>query len=292
MKTVGHRFPRHGTLGLLLLLLMETAIFCASTNVLPQIEWWRVTMWTTPVCWWGYIFVMDAWIYKRRGTSPLSDRRDGFVAMCLISIATWCLFEAYNRVMPGWQYIHLTENLSLRLLGYAVSFATIMPGVFLTCEWLQTHDAFVTWRLPRIRWTSGRLTASVVVGAIFSVVPPFCPPEVRGYLWAFVWTGWFFLLEPINYRRGAQSLYRDWERGSWGRTMQLMAAGAICGLLWEFWNAWAHTKWVYTFPLGQNLKYFEMPLVGFLGFLPFALELFAMFHFVSSLFTKEDKLGL
>mgnify|MGYP000377393145 CR=1 FL=1 len=292
MKTLSHRFPRTGTLGLLMLLLMETAIFCDAHHVLPDLEWWRVTMWATPVCWWGYLFVVDAWIYSRRGTSLLTDRRDVFVAMCLISIATWCVFEAYNRVMPGWQYLNLTEHLSVRFLGYALAFATIMPGVFLTCEWMQTYDAFVTWRLPRLRWTNARLTASLIIGAAFSFVPPFCPVEVRGYLWAFVWTGWFFMLEPINYWRGAQSLYRDWERGSWGRTVQLFAAGGLCGLLWEFWNAWAHTKWVYTFPLGQDLKYFEMPLVGFLGFLPFALELFAMFHLISSLFTKEDKLGL
>jgi hypothetical protein len=46
------------------------------------------------------------------------------------------------------------------------------------------------------------------------------------------------------------------------------------------------------FPLGQSLKYFEMPLAGFLGFLPFALEYFTMFHFIASFFTREDKLGL
>ena len=144
----------------------------------------------------------------------------------------------------------------------------------------------------RIQWTNAILTGSVIVGAAFCFVPPFCPEQSRGYLWAFVWTGWFFLLEPINYWRGAPSIYRDWERGSWGRTVQLMAAGALCGLLWEFWNAWAFTKWEYIFPLGQQLKYFEMPFVGFLGFLPFALELFVMFHFISSLFTREDKLEL
>jgi len=292
MNSIAHRFPRYGTVGLLLLLIMETAILASQTHSLPGFPLWRITAWATPVCWWGYILVVDAWIFKRRGTSLLTARRDVFVAMCLLSIITWCLFEAYNRVMPGWQYINLDPHLSVRLVGYAVAFATIMPGLFLTCELFQTYDAFVTWRLPRIRWSNGALTGSVVVGAVFCFAPPFFPEQTRGYLWAFVWTGWFFLIEPINYWRGAQSLYRDWERGSLGRTMQLLAAGALCGLLWEFWNAWAHTKWVYTFPLGQTLKYFEMPLVGFLGFLPFALVLFAMFHCLSSLFTREDKLEL
>jgi hypothetical protein len=42
--------------------------------------------------------------------------------------------------------------------------------------------------------------------------------------------------------------------------------------LWEFWNYWAHTKWVYTVPILPQIKIFEMPFLGFFGFGPFALE--------------------
>ena len=62
-------------------------------------------------------------------------------------------------------------------------------------------------------------------------------------------------------------------------------------MLWEFWNMWAFTKWIYIFPLGQDWKFFEMPLVGFLGFLPFALEYFVMFHFIASFFTPRRQAG-
>jgi hypothetical protein len=292
MNGIAHRYPRYGTVGLAILLIVETAIFCDQSGVLSEFPWWWITAWATPACWWGYILAVDAWIHRRKGSSPLTTRRDVFVAQCILSVAFWCLFEAYNRLMPGWKYVNLTSHLPTRFVGYALSFATIMPGLFLTCELLQTYDLFAGARLPRVRWTNAALSASVIVGAVFCVAPPFFSEPARGYLWAFVWTGWFFLLEPINYWRGAQSIYRDWEHGSLTRTLQLFATGAICGGLWEFWNMWAFTKWVYVFPLGQNLKFFEMPLVGFLGFLPFALEYFVMFHFIASLFTREDKLEL
>jgi len=271
---------------------METAIFCSQTDAFPEVRWSRITTWATPACWWGYILFVDAWIYRRKGTSLLTDRRRSLAIQCILSIVFWCLFEAYNRVMPGWRYEHLEADLSVRLIGYAIAFATIMPGLFLTCEFLESYNLFGRVRMPRFHWSRAALIASIVIGAFFAFAPPFLPENMRGYLWAFVWMGWFFLLEPFNYWRGVPSIYSDWEHGDLSRTLQLFAAGITCGLLWEFWNMWAYTKWVYIFPLGQGVKYFEMPLVGFLGFLPFALEYFVMFHFIASFFTRDDTLGI
>jgi hypothetical protein len=59
----------------------------------------------------------------------------------------------------------------------------------------------------------------------------------------------------------------------------LVGSGLVCGVLWEFWNYWALTKWTYTVPYPPDVKLFEMPVLGYLGFLPFALECFAMYHF-------------
>jgi hypothetical protein len=287
-----HRFPRHGTVGLAGLLLMETAVFCSHADSLQGFPWSRLTMWATPVCWWSYILVVDAWIYRRRGTSLLTSRRELFALQCLLSIAFWCVFEAYNRILPGWRYENLTGDLSVRFFGYAVSFATIMPGMFLTTELIQTYRAYADVRSATRYWSETLLRISQWTGVAFCVLPVFAPDAWRGYLWCFVWTGWLLMLEPINYRRGMPSLYRDWEHGQWSRTVQLLMAGALCGLLWEFWNMWAHTKWVYIFPPGILGKYFEMPVIGFLGFLPFVLDYFAMFHFIASFYTREDKLGL
>ncbi|NQU11237.1 hypothetical protein HQ590_10630 [bacterium] len=294
MRAPTHRYPRHGTVGLLLLLLMTTALFASLTNLAPVVPWWRITAWATPVCWWGYILVVDAWIYLRQGQSVILSRPRLLVLQAILSVAFWVLFEGYNRLLPGWQYLNLEPHLSVRFLGYTLAFATIMPGMFFTCELLQSYGLFAGRSLRPVRWTPFALRVSVVLGALCCFVPPFLPAAWRGYFWAPVWVGWILLLEPFNYRRGAQSLFRDWEQGNLARTLQLMLAGGICGLLWEFWNMWAFTKWVYIFPLpfGLPSHYFEMPVIGFLGFLPFALEFFVLFHFLASFFTREDVLGL
>jgi len=59
-------------------------------------------------------------------------------------------------------------------------------------------------------------------------------------------------------------------------------AGLICGGLWEFWNFWAYTKWLYSVPYLENLKWFEMPPLGFLGFLPFALECYVLVNLLNA----------
>ena len=52
----------------------------------------------------------------------------------------------------------------------------------------------------------------------------------------------------------------------------------ICGLFWEMWNYHSYPKWVYQVPFVGFLHIFEMPLLGYGGYLPFSLELFALYH--------------
>ena len=63
--------------------------------------------------------------------------------------------------------------------------------------------------------------------------------------------------------------------------LALAFAALICGFFWEFWNYWAVPKWTYTVPYVGFFKIFEMPLLGYLGYLPFGLELYAFVIFMS-----------
>jgi hypothetical protein len=67
-------------------------------------------------------------------------------------------------------------------------------------------------------------------------------------------------------------------------------AGIIIGFFWEFWNFWAIPKWIYHIPFVGFYKIFEMPVLGFLGYFPFAFELYAMYFFVRSLFIHKEVL--
>ncbi len=242
-----------------------------------------VSIWFTPVVWTGYILFIDSLIFKLKGESLISSRRREFWVMLPISLAFWLVFEFYNVFLPNWVYINQYDTQPLRLLHYVWSFATVFPGILETTELLQTLHLFD--RLSIKKWSPSAkwLFPLIIIGLVFLILPPLQPPEIAKYLWAPVWVGFIFLLEPINYWLKQESLLRDLEQGKLNRILSLFVAGYICGLLWEFWNFWAYTKWIYTVPFTQNIRIFEMPLLGFFGFGPFALECHIMYQWAKAM---------
>lgn len=236
--------------------------------------------------WTGYVLLLDAVVARLTGASYLTTARTEGVLLALTSVGAWWLFEWYNapRFWRGgpdlaglwWQYHHLEPNPWLRRVGYDWAFATIFPALFLTAAALRAticRDLRVRpWRpSPRV------LRALVAAGAVSAALPLVV---VSRWLVPLVWLGWIALLEPLNARAGRPSWLADLGRGDASRLVALLGAGAVCGVLWEFWNYWALTRWTYTVPYAGDLKVFEMPVLGYLGFPPFALECYAMFQWV------------
>ena len=161
------------------------------------------------------------------------------------------------------------------MLGYGWSFATITPGIFETADLIESFGWFRVG--SRVRFSSPAQRGMIIFGAICLLLPLVTPKAVAARLFVLVWIGFVFLLDPINYRLGLPSLIGDLAQGRRARVCSLLASGWACGWLWEFWNYWAGAKWHYVFPMFQEWKIFEMPVPGYLGFLPFALECFVMY---------------
>jgi len=100
----------------------------------------------------------------------------------------------------------------------------------------------------------------------------------------FIWLSLYFILEPINIWLGNRSL-ADWIRnGNWRPVISLWLGVLLTAFFWEMWNYYSYPKWIYHVSWGDWLHIFEMPLLGYGGYLPFALELYALYHWVSGLF--------
>ena len=234
----------------------------------------------TPIVWTGYILLMDGLVFRLKGSSLLNGRLREFFFLLPTSITLWLVFELYNFPLKNWTYINLPEILWQRWIGYAWAFATILPAIFETAEWLEGMGLFSRFRVKPIPISTGFLRGTAVAGALCAFLPLLAPPAIAPYLFGFVWVGYALMLDPVNYFSGVPSLFRDLQEGKLERLAGYFTAGLICGLLWEFWNYWATAKWVYTVPIMQNYKLFEMPLIGYLGFPAFALECFVITVFV------------
>ena len=238
----------------------------------------RLADWTTPACWWGYILVLDAVIGKVRGKSLIRNNFPLFLYQLVFSLLFWCVFEVNNLHLRNWKYVDLPPHPIESILGMALSFATILPGLFFTAEVIDVSGVFKKIKLPPLQVSSRLSYILIFLGIFCLVLPMMLPGRQAAYLFILIWLGWIFFLDPINYYSGTQSVLGDLSRGEGNRIAALFASGLICGFLWEFWNFRAGSKWVYTAPFTSGIKIFEMPVTGFLGFLPFALEFFAAYH--------------
>jgi hypothetical protein len=98
------------------------------------------------------------------------------------------------------------------------------------------------------------------------------------FFFPFLWLSVFFMLEPVNVLVGNRSLFDDVATGDWRPIVALSIGCLICGFFWELWNYWSYPKWVYQVPFVGFLHVFEMPLLGYGGYIPFSWELFALYH--------------
>jgi hypothetical protein len=261
-------FPIHGIFGIILLLLSEIFLF---KKVEPFYSWFYC------FAWWSYIFTIDAVIYRLKGNSLILSRTKEFFLMITWSLFFWLIFEAANFSFENWYYINLPHSSVERWLGYAIAYGTVLPGMFETTELLEALGFFKRAKIKKTKISPDGYTVLILLGALCLVssvvVPDYCFP--------LIWVGFIFLLEPFNYRFGGRSLLRDLEEGNPQKIYLLLIAGLICGFLWEFWNFWAQSKWIYTVPFFEKKKGFEMPFLGFFGFPPFVVQAYVMVNFIS-----------
>jgi hypothetical protein len=194
------------------------------------------------------------------------------------SVTVWLIFEALNLALKNWGYVAVTPIGWVRWGGYATAFATVLPGMLLTA---QVIDALGAWKgLQGRPFNPGNWQpVSLMVGTAFLILPLVFPR----YAFPLVWGAFFFLLDPFCDLWGGPSLIARFAAGERREHLCLLAAGLVCGLWWEAWNYFAITRWVYIFPVLNFAKVFEMPVLGFLGFPPFALEGAVMINFLMAL---------
>ncbi len=221
--------------------------------------------------WLGYILTFDGVVALRSGSSILIRSRWRFPLLFLASVPVWWIFELLNLRLDNWRYVgrELFTDLEYGVLA-SVAFSTVIPAV------LETADLWRTFRWTD-RLASGRRIAArpalalrwfgagLVMLALLLLFPRFAFP--------LTWLSLLFLIDPLAWALHRGSLLGHLSRGDW-RPLLIAPLGALtCGFFWEMWNWFSYPYWIYQIPFFDFARLFQMPALGYLGYLPFGLEI-------------------
>lgn len=219
--------------------------------------------------WLGYILVMDGLVYRRAGSSMLSRSKGKFLALFPASAASWWYFEFLNRFVQNWWYEGSFDFSAWRYVAHAtICFSTVLPAVFETGEWLGSHRWFQTayGRGPILRTKSSGVSYGLLAGGTLGLVLVAAMPV---HLFFLTWLAPLAVLVGGLHWAGIRTPFDDLCRGDFRALVVLAIAALVCGVFWEMWNFWSMPKWRYNVPFVSVLHVFEMPVVGFAGYLPF-----------------------
>lgn len=254
-------FPLWGWFGIALL---ASGWVLAWSEVTPP-QWRRHTF--TPL-WLGYILIANALSARQTGCCLLTRHPGFFLALFPASAAFWWLFEYLNQFTDNWYYAGIQARDDLDYFLQATPpFSTVLPAVISTWWWLRHWSRIETITLPPMRLTRGAASVALAAGAAALAAIGHAPEA----LFAMLWLAPPLLLFGLARLVVGESLLDSLAAGDWRPLLQPALAALACGFFWELWNWGSLAKWHYSIPYVQVLHVFEMPLLGYAGYLPFGV---------------------
>ncbi len=239
------------------------------------------TYWAFFPMWLGFCLCVDGLVLWRTGTSLLARNWRRYLGLFLVSAPIWWLFEALNLRTQNWEYLGVSGfSPWAYALWTTLSFTTVVPAVFGSTELISSFGFLKRLgRGPRIR-PDGLFPLVFFIAGLLMLALLLAWPAL---FFPFMWIAVYFMLEPVNIWMGFRSLADYTKDGDWRPVLSLWLGVLLTAFFWEMWNYLSFPKWIYHVPWGGWLHIFEMPLLGYGGYLPFALELMAAYHLVVGL---------
>ena len=239
--------------------------------------------------WFSYILVVNGLQLRQTGGCMLTKRPRYFIWLFPVSAIFWWFFEYLNRFVQNWHYEGVSFGPSEYFWFATLSFSTVLPAVLgtrdllLNAKWLQNgFKQFAPLQPTRPR----RLAWLCVCGASLGLAGMGVFPN---YLFSMVWIAPLIIILSLQTLMGSRHLLEDLVTGDWRMVIASAAAAVICGGFWEMWNYYSMARWVYTIPFVHRFAIFEMPLLGYAGYLPFGVACAVVGHAAERIsFDKTD----
>ncbi|MCK4564211.1 MAG: hypothetical protein KAU94_06035, partial [Verrucomicrobia bacterium] len=220
------------------------------------------------------------------GRCLLTHETKFFLWLFPLSAGFWWFFEYLNRFVQNWTYTGCEHYTPLQyFVAATLPFATVLPAVLSTEEWLASKpwttaglDTFPQIHIGKPKRVAGTTLLVSAAGLFFIGWFP-------DHLFPLLWVAPLLLLLAFQSLGKRPSFFTEIEHGDWRRICRLCLAALLCGFFWELWNWNSLAKWIYSVPYVARFHLFEMPLLGYAGYLPFGLECAV----IAELIRRKDK---
>jgi hypothetical protein len=227
---------------------------------------------TFPPLWLSFILAVNALDVKLSGACLMTSRPGFFWALFPASAGFWWFFEYLNRFVQNWFYSGSQYGPWLYFLLASMSFSTVLPAVLSTRRLLSHLERVTTgfadffpFAFRRPKAAAAAVLALSGAGLLFIGVFP-------NLLFPLLWISPLLILVSLRTLAGEPHVLSAIAVGDWRPVVTAAAAALVCGFFWEMWNVFSLAKWEYAVPFVHRFQVFEMPLLGYAGYLPFGLE--------------------
>ena len=222
--------------------------------------------------WTGYLLTVNALTLARSGSCLLTRAPVRLILLALCSCCFWWIFEYLNRFVQNWYYLGVADfGPSTYALLASLAFCTVLPAVMSTYELLLRFPLFNDG-LSRLSYSIAALPERIAWWAlVLSGVGLAGIGVWPDLLFPMVWVAPLVLIASIDRLWGEDAFLAPLQKGDYRHLVGPAVAALICGVFWEMWNVGSLAKWRYSLPFVQWGHLFEMPLLGYGGYLPFGV---------------------
>jgi hypothetical protein len=268
------------------IVLLAIGLFFSSFNKRPFMDYDFI------LTWYGFLFLTDFLAFKLTGKSIFRSLKL-FLILAFSSSIFWTFYEWLNLFLKNWAYPAqiLYNQLEWEVLT-VIAFATVLPHLIISTNIIKGIFFKNPISFSQSKLSKPVIMTSIVLGFICLALTVYVPI----YFFPLAWFIVFLILDPINSIYGRRSLISQILKRNWRPLILLSTAAILAGFWWETINFFVHrwiypiVPWFWTLPAPITTKYIEMPLAGFLGYIPFILSAFAFVEFLEiPLWFKQSK---
>jgi hypothetical protein len=241
--------------------------------------------WSDLPLFWGFTLMLDGWVYKRNGGKSLvSILPQELIGIGVASISGWMIFEFLNFFIDdNWYYPwgDIIDREEFLLYACVIS-SGLLP---LSFEW---YCLFQSFPKLRDRYSFGKkiiLSEPIkwllmIAGLMGIFLAGIFPMQLFGALWLSP----PIILAVVLDKVGIWTPFKSIGQGNWSPTMLSALTYFVTGFCLEGQNYLSAIHngenviytgdpayWQYSLPYVDVLHIFEMPLLGFFGYLPFGI---------------------